>query len=378
MKRIWAKEAFIIPRWSSEGARIVGLADGWLNFFWPFLFVVCLVFQGFWLIGLLLEYAPWAFWVLSGLLMLPAGYHFDISVSASGVRVRKRFWGIKVAEFFFAPEEACFDFRPGDVEPFTNETIPERAVIRACSDPERIIVLGDDFSALRIHQVIEDAWRMIQSAGTAKQGFDLYEKVRAPREVEASDVGEIARRVLARGRSEPLIFVEGWTVGAHRRIGIFFRYMSRIHLVFDGYVDVGQVEGLRERLDQDARVLQADWDEMAHTERRRYVWSHAPLVLYRRGRDYLSVASQHISLGGRIIHKHEISRVVSSFSGWTTGVDIELKSGERVNVARHVCWGAIFDPLYDAWELEFDTIWSESLARSLAEAIDVGWTRDGY
>jgi len=240
--------------------------------------------------------------------------------------------------------------------------------------------LGDNFSALALHQAFEQGWRMVHEHASVVSSHPtaIFEHVPAPSESTPTDIRKVAAKVVSHARSKPLIFVEGWSFEATRRIGVWLRYNGRLQLVFDGYVDAGQIEGLRERIAQEARVIDGDWDEMAHTSRRRWVWSTDPFILYRRTRAYLRVESHSMFVGQRIILNHEIQRVLSVFTGWTTGVQLELKDGTRVKVARHVCWGAIFDPLYDTWALEFDTIWSESLSRCLAEAIQVDWEREGY
>lgn len=379
MKKCWIKKAFFVTRWDRDGARIIGLVRGWETVLWPLIIIFLFLLQGFWLIALLVEYAPWLALSLPAAFVLALGYHFDVAIDSSGAIVRTRIWGFVVASEFFSHQDLAFRFDPGEVDPFSSDESQDRAVIYSKSEL-RSVAIGDNFSALALHHLFDEACCMahddVEVATTVTR--TLFETVPAPKESRPTDIREVAAKVLAHARSEPLVFVEGWSVEAKRRVGVFVRSMNQLQLVFDGYVDSGQIEGLRERIAQDARVLEGGWDEMAHTARRRWVWSDEPFVLYRRGRRYLRVASQAIWVGNRIIHIHEIARVLSVAGAITTGVDLELTSGERVKVARHVNWGAILDPLYDGWELEFDTIWCESLARSLGEAIEVEWSRDDY
>ena len=190
-----------------------------------------------------------------------------------------------------------------------------------------------------------------------------------PAEIAASvrAAGEGAVLLVGAGQLAPH---PGWS-----RVSVLCLHDTREpELLWDAFLPDADLPALREALAAFATVWPGALDTMYATPWH-LAWTvpPAPTRIYDRKGLVVAVDGARLTLArnARAFEAPAVARVL----GWVSddrvdrGLDLELRTGERVTVAAQREITASFDPTYDGLDLTFDAAWIPEAGKVLAGAI---------
>ncbi len=230
--------------------------------------------------------------------------------------------------------------------------------------------IGDQINASPLFHTIQAAIAHVRGdSKTTRAHLGMVSPITAAPKQDPVDVStaiEVVDRYRHLGRE--VLMVRGWKSGDAERVSLYVDSESLV-LVFDAYIRTLQIPEL-----EVLRPTPANNDEMAMTTHRRFVWKASPFRLWHNGKLVASLNRDVLwtKKAGEIPRKD-----IESVRGWLSkdwlklGVDLEIKHGRNIQVARGFNPDAGMNMFYDGLDLLFDVEWVESISRTIAQELNV-------